>query len=174
MTQSDFVDESVADWSRLVPDRSMLGLDVAQRLVWSGRLAHRIMDRNAIAAGLGRRGDYEVLALLRRNEPTLLTPVEVAKKLLSSQSGMTGKLDRLEDQGLIQRLQDLEDRRAVRLRVTDIGRRVIDEAFSSSLRIYESMLAELSPAEGEKLATLLKKLLKRLDHLAKSKQTWAD
>lgn len=93
MTQSEFVDESVAEWGRLLPDQNMLGLDVAQRLVWSGRLAHRIMDRSAIAAGLGRRGDFEVLALLRRNEPDLLTPVEVAKKLLSSQSGMTGKLD---------------------------------------------------------------------------------
>jgi len=118
---------------------------------------------------LGRRGDFEVLALLRRNEPDLLTPVEVAKKLLSSQSGMTGKLDRLEEQGLIQRVPDTEDRRAVRLRVTDSGRRLIDEAFGSSLDVYESILDELSPAEREQLATLLTKLLKRLDHLAKSK-----
>jgi len=170
MTQSDFADEAVAEWGRLLPDHNMLGLDVAQRLVWSGRLAHRIMDRSAIAAGLGRRGDFEVLALLRRNEPNLLTPVEVAKKLLSSQSGMTGKLDRLEEQGLIQRLPDPEDRRVVRLRVTDSGRRLIDEAFSSSLEVYESILDELSTAEREQLATLLTKLLKRLDHLAKSKQ----
>ena len=63
----------------------MLGHDVAQRLVWSGRLAYRNMDRSAIAAGWGQRGDYEMLALLRRNEPGLLTQVEVAKKLLSSQ-----------------------------------------------------------------------------------------
>ena len=169
MTQSEFVDQSVAEWSRLLPDQDMRGLDIAQRLVWSGRLAHRIMDRSAIASGLGRRGDYEVLALLRRNEPDLLTPVEVAKKLLSSQSGMTGKLDRLEEQGLIQRLPDPEDRRVVRLRVTDGGRRLIDEAFSSSLDVYESILDHLSPAEREQLATLLNKLLKRLDHLATSR-----
>jgi DNA-binding MarR family transcriptional regulator len=147
----------------------MLGLDVALRLVWSARLAHRIMDESAVAAGLGRRGDFEVLALLRRNEPDLLTPVEVAKKLLSSQSGMTGKLDRLEEQGLIQRIPDLEDRRVVRLRVTGRGRRLIGEAFSSSLKVCDSFLDGLSPAEREQLATLLTKLLKRLDHLAESK-----
>ena len=169
MTQSEFVDESVDGWSRLLPDQNMQGHDVAQRLVWSGRLAHRIMDRSAMAAGLGRRGDFEVLALLRRNEPDLLTPVEVAKKLLSSQSGMTGKLDRLEEQGLIQRIPDPEDRRVIRLRVTDSGRRLIDEAFRSSLGVYESILDELSPAEREQLVTLLTKLLKRLDHLAGSK-----
>jgi DNA-binding MarR family transcriptional regulator len=169
MTQSEFVDEAVAHWGRLLPDQNMLGLDVAQRLVWSGRLAHRIMERGAIAAGLGRRGDYELLALLRRNEPDLLTPVDAAKKLLSSQSGMTGKLDRLEEQGLIQRLPDPEDRRVIRLRVTNSGRKTIDEAFRSSLGVYESMLHEMSPNEREQLATLLGKLLTRLDHLAKSK-----
>ena len=58
----------------------------------------------------------------------------------------------------------------VRLRVTDSGRRLIDEAFSSSLDVYESILDEQSPAEREQLATLLTKLMKRLDHLAKSKQ----
>jgi len=168
MTQSEFVDESVDGWSRLLPDQNMLGHDVAQRLVWSGRLAHRIMDRTAIAAGFGRRGDFEVLALLRRNEPDLLTPVDVAKKLLSSQSGMTGKLDRLEEQGLIQRIPDPKDRRVVRLGVTDSGRSLIDEAFRSSLEVYESILDELSPVEREQLATLLTKLLKRLDHVAES------
>jgi len=60
---------------------------------------------------------------------------------------MTGKLDRLEGQGLIQRIPDPEDRKVVRLRVTDRGRRLIDEAFSSSLEVYESILDELSPAE---------------------------
>jgi len=75
----------------------------------------------------------------------------------------------LEEQGLIQRVPDTEDRRAVRLRVTDSGRRLIDEAFGSSLDVYESILDELSPAEREQVATLLTKLLKRLDHLAKSK-----
>lgn len=33
MTQSNFVDEAVAGWSRLLTDRDMLGLDVVQRLV---------------------------------------------------------------------------------------------------------------------------------------------
>jgi DNA-binding MarR family transcriptional regulator len=169
VTQSQFVDESVAEWGRLLPDRNMQGLDVAMRLVWSGHLAHMIMDRSAVAAGLGRSGDFEVLALLRRNQPDLLTPVEVAKTLLSSQSGMTGKLDRLEAQGLIQRIPDPEDRRVIRLRVTDSGRSTIDEAFRSSLEVYDSILDDLSPAEREQLATLLTKLLKRLDHLAESK-----
>jgi DNA-binding MarR family transcriptional regulator len=82
---------------------------------------------------------------------------------------MTGKLDRLEEQGLIQRIPDPEDRRVVRLHVTDSGRRLIDEAFSSSLEVYESILDEPSPAKREQLVTFLTKLMKRLGHLAKSR-----
>lgn len=40
---------------------------------------------------------------MRQFEPALLTPLRVAQLLLTSQSGMTGELDRLEEQGLIQR-----------------------------------------------------------------------
>jgi DNA-binding MarR family transcriptional regulator len=172
VTQSSFVDEAVAGWSRLLPDREMLSLGVVQRLVWSGRLAEEVLERTAIASGLRRRGDYEVLALLRRFEPALLTPVQVAQQLLTSQSGMTGKLDRLEEQGLIQRTPDPADRRAIRLGITDSGRTLIDEAFTTSLRVYESMLDELSRTEVENLATLLEKLLKRLDHLSRLRQPW--
>jgi DNA-binding MarR family transcriptional regulator len=167
MTQSKFVDEAVAGWSRILPDEDIRSLEVVQRLVWSGRLAHQILESTAIGAGLRRRGDYEVLSLLRRSEPELLTPVEVAQQLLASQSGMTGKLDRLENQGLIQRVPDPDDRRALRLHVTEAGRTVIDAAFAASIRAYESMLDELSPAEVENLRALLDKLLKRLDHLSR-------
>jgi DNA-binding MarR family transcriptional regulator len=78
---------------------------------------------------------------------------------------MTGKLDRLEEQGLIQRTPDPADRRAIRLGITDSGRTLIDEAFTTSLRVYESMLDELSRSDVDNLATLLEKSLKRLDHL---------
>jgi DNA-binding MarR family transcriptional regulator len=168
MTQSNFVDESVAGWSRLIPEHDMISLEVVQRLIWSGRLAHKLMERAAIASGLQRRGDYEVLALLRRFEPTLLTPLQAAQQLLTSPSGMTGKLDRLEEQGLIQRTPDLQDRRAVRLTITDTGRALIDEAFTTSLEVYEFMLDDLSRAEVESLEVLLEKLLKRLDQLTRS------
>jgi hypothetical protein len=95
MTRVNFSRETVDGWSRLRPDVDLLGLGVAHRLVWSGRLAEEVLEKTAIACGLRRRGDYEVLALLRRAEPEFLTPLQVAQQLLTSQSGMTGKLDRL-------------------------------------------------------------------------------
>ena len=168
----NFSRETVDGWSRLRPDEDLFGLGVAHRLIWSGRLAEEVLERTAIASGLRRRGDYEVLALLRRAEPELLTPVQVAQQLLTSQSGMTGKLDRLERQGLVQRTPDPEDRRAIRLGITDAGRDLIDQAFTTSLSVYQSMLDGFTAAEGKDLEALLDKLLTRLDELAAMQQPW--
>jgi DNA-binding MarR family transcriptional regulator len=172
MTRVNFSRETVDGWSRLRPDEDLFGLGVAHRLIWSGRLAEEVLERTAIACGLRRRGDYEVLALLRRAEPALLTPLQVAQQLLTSQSGMTGKLDRLERQGLVRRTPDPEDRRAIRLGITDAGQALIDQAFTTSLLVYQSMLDEFTPTEEKDLEALLDKLLTRLDELSEMQQPW--
>jgi len=172
MTRVNFSRETVDGWRRLRPDEDLFGLGVAHRLIWSGRLAEEVLERTAIACGLRRRGDYEVLALLRRAEPELLTPLQVAQQLLTSQSGMTGKLDRLERQGLVQRTRDPEDRRAIRLGITDAGQALIDQAFTTSLSVYQSILDDFTPTEGKDLEELLGKLLTRLDELSAMQQPW--
>jgi DNA-binding MarR family transcriptional regulator len=85
---------------------------------------------------------------------------------------MTGKLDRLERQGLVQRTPDSQDRRAIRLGITDAGRALIDGAFTTSLSVYQSMLDGLTATEGKDLEALLDKLLSRLDELSAMQQPW--
>jgi len=172
MSQAKFINEGLSEWSRIRPELDLFGLGVIGRLVWSGRLADEILERTANASGLRRQGDFEVLSLLRRVEPALLTPIEVAQQLRTSQSGMTGKLDRLEEQGLIQRTPDPDDRRAIRLGITETGRALIDEAFDTALRVYESMVDGFAPNEVKSLDALLEKLLTRLDELSGMRQPW--
>lgn len=172
MSQAKFIQDALTEWGRIRPAVDLYGLGVVGRLVWSGRLAEEILERTAKASGLRRRGDFEVLSLLRRVEPTLLAPIEVAQQLRISQSGLTGKLDRLENQGLIERIPDPEDRRVVRLGMTDEGRTVIDEAFDTSLRVYQSMIEGLSREDLRRLDNLLEKLLTRLDELSGMRQPW--
>lgn len=173
MSRSNFARETVDGWSRLRPDDDLFGLGVVHGLIWSGRLAEELLEKTAIACGLRRRGDYEVLALLRRAEPAFLSPLQVAQQLMTSQSGMTGKLDRLERQALIQRTPDAEDRRAIRLGITDSGRALIENAFTTSLAVYQSMLDEFTGTEVKDLEALLEKLLTRLDQLSVMRQPWS-
>lgn len=86
---------------------------------------------------------------------------------------MTGKLDRLERQGLVRRTPDSEDRRAIRLGITDSGRALIDDAFTTSLSVYQSMLDKFTPTEAKDLEALLDKLLNRLDELSEMRQPWS-
>lgn len=86
---------------------------------------------------------------------------------------MPGKLDQLEDQGFIQRIPDADDRRAIRLGTTDSGRALIDEAFTTSLAVYQSMLTEFSVTEAKELDTLLDKLVAHLDELSGLSRPWS-
>jgi len=141
-------------------DLSSLG--VIQRLVWCGRSADGLLNRSAKELGFRRRGDYEVLALLRRSEPTELTPADVASELLVSPSVMTGRIDRLEEQGLLKRKPDTVDRRAVRLSLTDQGRVQVNVAFLANLAIYDQILASFDVRDRAELERLLGRLLEGL------------
>lgn len=170
MGRREFVSQVIADWARTRPDEDLSNLEAVQLLIWAGRLADEWLQQATRVAGLTNRGDYEVLALLRRNEPEQLTPAEVALSLLTSQSGMTGKVDRLENLELLERRPDKHDRRIVRLQLTDRGRRKTDEAFQMFLRIYEEMLTKIPEGEVSVLTQMLNSVVARLDDGPPSRQ----
>lgn len=172
MGQLEATREVIAGWAAIHPETDVGALAVAQRLIWCGRITEDILERAALAAGFRRRGDYEVLALLRRSEPSLLSPADVAASLLTSASGMTGKVDRLESQGLLERRRDVDDRRAVGLVITDAGRDLADRTFDMGLNLYQRMLAELTEDERETLDTLLSTMLGTLDSLYRVRRPW--
>ena len=73
---------------------------------------------------------------------------------------------------MVQRTPDPEDRRAIRLGITDAGRALIDQAFTTSLSVYQSMLDGFTPTEGKDFEALLDKLLTRLDELSVMQTPW--
>jgi DNA-binding MarR family transcriptional regulator len=82
---------------------------------------------------------------------------------LLSSSGMTKRLDRMEDAGLIERRPDPNDRRGTLVRLTRRGRSVIDRAVETHVEKEERLLAALTPAERRTLDRLLKSLLIELE-----------
>lgn len=165
MGRREFAERTLSGWARLRPQDDLTPLQIGQHLIWVGRLAEEVLEKAAEDVGLRKRGDYEVLALMRRMEPDHLSPAEIATQLLTSPSGMTGKLDRLETQGLLKRRSDPVDRRAVRLVLTDEGRELVGSAFQRSLDVYRLMLEGIEPADLQKTTELLGTVLDRLDQL---------
>jgi DNA-binding MarR family transcriptional regulator len=70
----------------------------------------------------------------------------------------TNRIDRLEERGLVERTAT-DDRRKVVVRLTPVGRDLVDAVAASHLEVEAAMLARLSPRQRGELVDLLRTLL---------------
>ncbi|HEX3805665.1 MAG TPA: MarR family transcriptional regulator [Gaiellaceae bacterium] len=104
--------------------------------------------------------DWHVLSHLRlRKEGRPSTPGALARSLDLSSGAMTSRLDRLEKLGHIRRLADPDDRRGVRVELTDEGVAAWDAAATVQARKEAFFASALSPAEQKRLNALLRKIM---------------
>jgi DNA-binding MarR family transcriptional regulator len=82
---------------------------------------------------------------------------------LLSSSGMTKRLDRMQEAELIERRSDPNDRRGTLVRLTRRGKNVIDRAVETHVGNEERLLGGLTAAERRTLDRLLKSLLIELE-----------
>lgn len=102
---------------------------------------------------------FDVLTSLRRaGAPYRKTGTQLAAGSLLSSAGVTLRLDRLEEAGLIKRERDHDDRRVVYSSLTEKGLEVIDRAIEAHLDAEAALLAGLSAKERSRLTELLAKL----------------
>jgi DNA-binding MarR family transcriptional regulator len=72
---------------------------------------------------------------------------------------MTNRLDRLEQAGLVRRLPDPDDRRALEVEATDEGRRVYESSVDVQAAKEALIASALDEAEKEQLNALLRRLM---------------
>jgi DNA-binding MarR family transcriptional regulator len=70
---------------------------------------------------------YEVLMLLSFSRTGALPITKVGERLMVHPTGITKLVDKLEQQGLVERVPNPDDRRGVLARITEAGRRVAAE-----------------------------------------------
>jgi DNA-binding MarR family transcriptional regulator len=155
---ADHVDRALAQWSREIPEIEIKGADVlnrARRLVLESRPAiEEIFKRHGLDTG-----EFDVLATLRRaGAPYTLRPTELYTSLMISSGGLTARLDRLEDAGLIRRRASEEDARSLLVELTTAGRKKIEAAFRADMELENKMVSGLSESERAELVRLLRKL----------------
>jgi len=85
-------------------------------------------------------------------------PSVLAREHHVGMSAMTGLVDGLVARGLVDRLQDSHDRRAVQLAITDDGRAIWGEAQAAVMESTRLVLTPLSAAERERLMLALSDL----------------
>lgn len=161
-TPGDEVDEIVAAWRRERADLDLAPVEVFSRLT---RLARQLdgVRRQAFAAHDVEPWEFDVLAALRRaGAPYQLSPGALLRQTLVTSGTMTNRVDRLVERGLVERSPDPHDRRGILVRLTDAGRERVDAAFDSLVEEERSLLGDLPASERDRLATLLRGLMRSL------------
>jgi len=107
--------------------------------------------------------DFEITnpqfnALLVLREHPGITMGEICEKLFLACSTATDLIDRMEKSGYLNRKRDPQDRRVIRLSITEKGKQVIAEVIAARRRYVASILKQLTEEETEQLAESLERL----------------
>jgi DNA-binding MarR family transcriptional regulator len=104
------------------------------------------------------RGRWSVLMLLMRTPELPQNPCELASKAGVTRATMTGLLDGLERDEFVARETVAADRRMLEVRLTDKGRKYVEQVMPQYFMLIRKVMGGLSEAEKEMLISLLTKL----------------
>jgi DNA-binding MarR family transcriptional regulator len=99
---------------------------------------------------------YDILANVYRFPE--MTQQELADRLLVGRSNLSMLLPELEERGLVERILDGQDRRVRRLRLTDKGLALTQQALAVQVRVIEEMMLALSDEECDQLGDAMRRV----------------
>src|ERR1700674_1876837 len=135
-------------------DMSVIEAMAALRI--AGRALHHLQEKWAEKHGLSE-GRLGVLFRLYRCGPTPLG--DLATDLDSTPRNITGLVDHLERDGLVERVPDPEDRRSVRASLTQAGRSRIESIWQEAFAHQHEIAAGLNKEELAQLRHLCLQLV---------------
>lgn len=115
---------------------------------------------HARAAGL-RVPEWRVLACLMDEDGAMVT--RLARLSLMEQSRLTRIVDHMAERGLVSRRSDPEDRRRVRVFLTETGRDLATGLIADAQAHETQILKDLGGEDAERIKPILEALLAQLD-----------
>jgi DNA-binding MarR family transcriptional regulator len=104
------------------------------------------------------QGRWWVLVLLMREDSLTLTPSVLAEKAGVTRATMTGLIDGLERDDLVERLMDKRDRRSISVRLTPAGQAKLDEVMPDYYSRLRRCMAGLDEEDRERLHQMLDRI----------------
>ena len=156
---ADGIDRMIDAWRQALPGLDPSPLALVGRVI----VLAQHLDKSVNAA-LARHdltlGQFDILATLRRHSPKGgLTPGQLLGSVMLTSGGMTARLSRLEQDGLVRRLPDPNDRRGVVVELTTKGRKLIESAAATRFEEANDSLPPLSDSEQRALSESLHRWL---------------
>lgn len=149
--------DTILQHSRRYPGVDPAALESCLALLVVARDVISALDCHLARHNLSQ-GRFNVLILLNRNPTVSLCPADLAERSGVTRATMTGLLDGLEKDALIQRTQDREDRRRLGILLTPKGREFIDSMMPEHFHRIAQLMAGLDDSERELLRELLGKV----------------
>lgn len=100
--------------------------------------------------------EYTILGVCIANGPTTIKDLQSMVPIDYTQISRT--TSSLEDKGLMVKAHLADDRRIVRVEVTETGRELMPELRQNALKFYKGLVGDISQAELEECATVMQKL----------------
>ena len=152
------VSDIVDSWTRELPGARTDAIAVITPL-W--RTAKSLADdRRRTLAALGiDPSTLDLLSVIRRAGPPYeLTTREITERTLVTAGAISQRIARAEDAGLVTRSSSTASRRAVAVRLTDAGHRLIEATVRQLLAHEAQLVASLTDTERAALASALAKI----------------
>ena len=155
--EHDHVDRFLAEVVEYLPKLDLRVEGIVDRIDSLARRLRRSMDETLAEYELVK-GEWEVLMQLVRTN-SRVSPGKLSSKAELSTGAMTNRLDRLEERGLVRRLPDPRDRRALEVEITDEGRRLWEATVDVQAQKEALIASALDDDEKEQLNALLRRLM---------------
>jgi DNA-binding MarR family transcriptional regulator len=128
----------------------------------------QLIERHVRSRLRGRFGitlpRFDLMSQLERH-PEGLKMNELSRRMMVTGGNVTGIVDQLVKEGLVERVVEPADRRAFRVRLTRAG----DKAFAEMARAHEEWVVELLARLGRRDSDALMQLLARLKQVTLAK-----
>jgi DNA-binding MarR family transcriptional regulator len=141
---------------RVIPDAPDLATEVADLLHHVNHAIRRRAAAEAEPNGVTSSQMRAMRMLVRRDTPMRMS--ELAGALGIVRRSATSVVDDLESLGLVERVDDPADRRAVGVQLTSAGRKVMADARRRRRTAAGRVLAPLSESDLKTLRTLLRRV----------------
>jgi DNA-binding MarR family transcriptional regulator len=92
---------------------------------------------------------------------------ELSDRIRAQNSTVTGIIDRMEREGLVARARSTEDRRVVKIKLTDKGSRIAREVSIEPMEVLRDSLGSLSGPEMRELLKILTKIARRVQAIVR-------
>ncbi|AXI07834.1 MarR family transcriptional regulator [Oceanobacillus zhaokaii] len=83
---------------------------------------------------------------------------QISEAVLINTGSITYVIDKLENNGLVERVDCKEDRRVVYIQITDKGKKLMDEIFPKHQQVIEALFEGVTSEEKEIVLDVLKKV----------------